>query len=95
MKTIAKRSSNGILVPMLVGAAAAAAVTYLFLTESGSDLRTQYTGKLVEEWDAVKEKYPEQVDKITAVKDKLAEVVTSKLHGGKREAEDVADEASS
>jgi len=90
-----KKKTTNLLVPALIGAAAAGAIAYLFFTEEGSAVRTEYTEKLSTEWDSLKEKYPEQLEKLTAAKDKVVTAVTSKLNLTGNEAEGNSSEAAS
>jgi gas vesicle protein len=76
MKNPLKKDSNDLLIPVIIGAAAAAAIAYLFITESGSEVRGRIAENLNKGWDTVKDKFPVSAEDIAAVKDKVVDSVS-------------------
>ncbi|WP_345949252.1 YtxH domain-containing protein [Mucilaginibacter sp. PAMB04274] len=75
MKNPLEKDHNNLVIPILLGAAAVAAVTYLFVTESGSEVRGRIADNLNKGWDTLKEKIP--AEEISAFKDKVSDTVST------------------
>ena len=75
MKNPSEENKSQVLVPVLIGAAAAAAITYFLISEDTAELREVLYGSLGKVWEGVKEK---AIDKVADLKSKgeaLAEEV--------------------
>lgn len=70
--------NSNLILPIIAGAATAAALTYLFATDNGADVR----GKIS---DTLKEHFPDAGDQLLAFKDKFMDG----LSGIKAQAEEV------
>jgi gas vesicle protein len=77
MKNPFKPQKINILVPVLIGAAAAGAIAYLLLADDTADLRGKITDNLDKSWRIVKEKVPAGAKTITDLKDTVVEKVTN------------------
>ena len=64
---------SSLIVPIIAGAAAAAALTYLFATEDGAELRGKLSDNLDKGLDNLKERFPEAGEQLIAFKDKFME----------------------
>jgi gas vesicle protein len=89
MKNPIKKDNSDLLVPIVIGAAAAAALTYFFLADSTSELREKLTDNVSKGWDAVKEKVPVSAEDISALKDKVTGVVDNFKSSGEDAAKQV------
>jgi hypothetical protein len=58
MKNPFKTQKNNVLVPVVIGLAAAGAIVYLLLADDTADLRGKITDNLDKSWRTVKEKVP-------------------------------------
>lgn len=83
MKNPFKTTETNILVPVVIGAAAAGAIAYLLLSDNASDLRGKITDNLDKGWQAVKDKVPAGAQAITDLKDKALEKVTNLTQSAK------------
>jgi gas vesicle protein len=67
---------TSLILPIIAGAAAAAALTYLFATEDGAELRGKLSDNLDKGLDNLKEKFPEAGEQLATFKDKLMENIS-------------------
>ena len=74
-----EKDNSSLIVPIIIGAAAAAAITYLFVTEHGKELRGQIAETASKGWEDLQEKIPFTADDVTALKDKIVDQVSSGL----------------
>lgn len=81
MKNLLEKENSNIVVPIVIGAAVAAAVTYLFVTEHGKELRGQIAEGATKTWSDLQEKVPFTAEDISALKDKITDKVSSVVHG--------------
>jgi gas vesicle protein len=88
MKNPFKTSETNILVPVVIGAAAAGAIAYLLLSDNASDLRSKITDNLDKGWRTVKDKVPAGKKAITDLKNKALEKAASLTQSAK----DVGDQ---
>ncbi|WP_439695554.1 YtxH domain-containing protein [Mucilaginibacter sp. AW1-7] len=77
MKNPFKTPKNNVLVPVVIGLAAAGAIVYLLLADDTADLRGKITDNLDKSWRTVKEKVPAGTKAVTDLKDKVVEKVTN------------------
>ena len=62
---------SSLVLPIIAGAAAAAALTYLFATEDGAEMRGKLSDNLDKGLDTLKDKFPEAGEQLIVFKDKL------------------------
>lgn len=65
MKNPLERNRSQVLIPVLVGAAAAAALAYFLISEDTAELRDELSESLGKVWDNFREK---AMDKVSSVK---------------------------
>ncbi|GAB2683884.1 hypothetical protein GCM10027037_01120 [Mucilaginibacter koreensis] len=78
MSNIDEKESGNPIVPLLVGAAAGAAIAYLFATESSKE-GSKLSETLNKGWETLKEKVPFIEDEINSFKEKIMDTVKSNL----------------
>ena len=78
MKDPLDKNKSQVLIPVLVGAAAAAALAYFLLSEDTAELREELGESLAKVWDSFKDKAMEKVStlqsKVEPVADDLADL---------------------
>jgi hypothetical protein len=76
MKNPLEKNKGQVLIPVLIGAAAAAGLAYFLLSEDTAELREELYGTLGNFWDKVKDKAMDQVadlkSKAETVKEEVA-----------------------
>jgi hypothetical protein len=77
MKNPMERNKGQVLIPVLVGAAAAAALAYFLISEDTAELREELYGTLGKVWDNVKDKALEKVADLTSKAETVTDEVTS------------------
>ena len=80
--------NSKVLVGLLVGLAAGAALGLLFAPEKGSDTRDKLSESLKDLGDSIKDKAADEINNLASLKDKVVDSIKSKLR-------DVEDEYSS
>ncbi len=80
--------NSKVLIGLLAGLAAGAALGLLFAPEKGSDTRDKLSQSLKDFGDSIKDRAADEIDNLTSLKDKVVDSIKSKLR-------DVEDEYSS
>ena len=80
--------NSKVLIGLLAGLAAGAALGLLFAPEKGSDTRDKLSQSLKDLGDSIKDKAADEINNLSSLKDKVVESIKSKLR-------DVEDEYSS
>lgn len=91
MKNPFEKDNSNLVVPIIIGAAAAAAIAYLFVTESGAETRNRIADSVDKGWDTLKKKIP--AEKISELKDKVSDTVSSIIGSSENNNEATAQEA--
>ena len=79
--------NSKVLIALLAGLAAGAAIGLLFAPEKGSETRDKLSQSLKDLGDSIKDKAADEINNLTALKDKVVDSIKSKLR-------DVEDEYS-
>ncbi len=79
--------NSKVLVALLAGLAAGAALGLLFAPEKGSETRDKLSQSLKDLGDSIKDKAADEINNLTSLKDKVVDSIKSKLR-------DVEDEYS-
>lgn len=77
--------SSKVLVGLLAGLAAGAALGILFAPEKGSETRDKLGESIKDLSDSIKDKVADEINSLTALKDKVVGSVKSKLRDGEEE----------
>lgn len=85
--------NSKVLIGLLTGLAAGAALGLLFAPEKGSETRDRLNQSLKDLGDALKERAADEIDHLTGLKDKVVSSVKSKLHEAEEEFVDDAEHA--
>ena len=80
--------NSKVLVGLLAGLAAGAALGLLFAPEKGSDTRDKLSQSLKDFGDSIKDRAADEINNLSALKDKVVDSIKSKIR-------DVEDEYSS
>ncbi|MCX2481920.1 YtxH domain-containing protein [Pedobacter sp. MR2016-24] len=72
--------NSKVLIGLLTGLAAGAALGLLFAPEKGSETRDRLSQSLKDLGDSIKDRAAEEIENLTAMKDKVVGSVKSKLH---------------
>ena len=80
--------NSKVLIGLLAGLAAGAALGLLFAPEKGSETRDKLSQSLKDLGDSIKDKAADEINNLSSLKDKVVESIKSKLR-------DVEDEYSS
>ena len=75
-----QKKDTNLVVPILLGAAAAAAITYLFISEDGTEIREKISATVKEGWKSVQEQLPFSADDVEGLKNTITEKFASVLH---------------
>ncbi len=73
------KDNSKTVIALLAGLAAGAALGLLFAPEKGSDTRDKLSDSLKNLGDSIKEKAAEEIDNLTAFKEKVVTNIKSKL----------------
>ena len=71
--------NSKVLVGLLVGLAAGAALGLLFAPEKGSDTRDKLSESLKDLGDSIKDKAAEEINNLASLKDKVVDSIKGKL----------------
>ena len=77
--------NSKVLVGLLVGLAAGAALGLLFAPEKGSDTRDKLSESLKDLGDSIKDKAADEINNLTSLKDKVVDSIKSKLRNADEE----------
>jgi gas vesicle protein len=77
--------NSKVLVGLLVGLAAGAALGLLFAPEKGSDTRDKLSESLKDLGDSIKDKAADEINNLTSLKDKVVGSIKSKLRNAEEE----------
>lgn len=77
--------NSKVLVGLLVGLAAGAALGLLFAPEKGSDTRDKLSESLKDLGDSLKDKAADEINNLTNLKDKVVDTIKSKLRNAEEE----------
>lgn len=77
--------NSKVLVGLLVGLAAGAALGLLFAPEKGSDTRDKLSESLKDLGDLIKDKAADEINNLTSLKDKVVGSIKSKLRNAEEE----------
>jgi len=72
--------SSKVLIGLLAGLAAGAALGLLFAPEAGSDTRERLGQSLKDLGDTIKEKAASELDNLSSLKDKVVDTVKNKIN---------------
>jgi gas vesicle protein len=82
-----------VVVALLAGLAAGAALGILFAPDKGTDTRDRLTDSLNSLGDSIKETAAAEIDKLVGLKDKVVENIKSKVKGAEEEYQDDLEHA--
>jgi gas vesicle protein len=82
-----------VVVALLAGLAAGAALGILFAPDKGTDTRDRLTDSLNSLGDSIKETAAAEIDKLVGLKDKVVENIKSKVKGSEEEYQDDLEHA--
>lgn len=71
--------NSKVLLGLLAGLAAGAALGLLFAPEKGSETRDKLSQSLKDLGDSIKERAADEIDNLNGLKDKIVDVVKSKI----------------
>lgn len=77
--------NSKVLVGLLVGLAAGAALGLLFAPEKGSDTRDKLSESLKDLGDSIKDKAAEEINNLASLKDKVVDSIKGKLRDKEEE----------
>jgi len=85
--------NSKVLIGLLTGLAAGAALGLLFAPEKGSETRDRLNQSLKDLGDSIKERAAEEIDNLTSLKEKVVTSVKSKLNDAEEEFADDVEHA--
>ncbi|RQO67856.1 MULTISPECIES: YtxH domain-containing protein [unclassified Pedobacter] len=85
--------NSKVLIGLLAGLAAGAALGLLFAPEKGSETRDKLSQSLKDLGDAIKDKAADEINNLANLKDKVVTSVKSKLHQAEEEFADDVEHA--
>jgi len=85
--------NSKVLIGLLTGLAAGAALGLLFAPEKGSETRDRLSQSLKDLGDSIKDRAAEEIENLTAMKDKVVTSVKSRLHDAEEEFADDVEHA--
>ena len=77
--------NSKVLVGLLVGLAAGAALGLLFAPEKGSDTRDKLSESLKDLGDSIKDKAADEINNLASLKDKVVDSIKSRLRDAEEE----------
>ncbi len=80
--------NSKVVVALLAGLAAGAALGLLFAPEKGSDTRDKLSDSLKEFGDSIKEKAAEEIDNLNGLKEKIVSSIKGKIRDVEQEYSD-------
>jgi gas vesicle protein len=85
--------NSKVVIALLAGLAAGAALGILFAPEKGSETRDRLTESLKDLGDSIRETAAAEIDNLVGLKDKVVENIKTKLKGAELEYEDDLEHA--
>jgi gas vesicle protein len=85
--------NSKVVVALLAGLAAGAALGILFAPEKGTETRDKLTESLKRLGDSIKETAANEIDNLVGLKDKVVDNFKSKLNGAEEELQDDLEHA--
>lgn len=85
--------NSKVVIALLAGLAAGAALGMLFAPEKGSETRDRLTESLKNLGDSIKETAAAEIDNLVGLKDKVVENIKSKINGAEVEYQDDLEHA--
>ena len=82
-----------VVVALLAGLAAGAALGILFAPDSGEDTRDKLSESLKKLGDSIKETAATEIDNLVGLKDKVVDSIKTKIHGAEEEYQDDLEHA--
>jgi len=82
-----------VIVALLAGVAAGAALGILFAPESGTETRDKLSESLKKLSDSIKETAANEIDNLVGLKDKVVENIKTKVRGAEEEYQDDLEHA--
>ncbi|MES2267891.1 MAG: YtxH domain-containing protein [Bacteroidota bacterium] len=82
-----------VVVALLAGLAAGAALGILFAPEKGTETRDKLSESLANLGDTIKETAANEIDKLVGIKDKVVENIKTKIQGAEAEYQDDLEHA--
>jgi gas vesicle protein len=85
--------NSKVLIGLLTGLAAGAALGLLFAPEKGSETRDRLNQSLKDLGDSIKDRAADEINNLTSLKDKVVSSVKSKVQGAEEDFEDDLEHA--
>ena len=85
--------NSKVLIGLLTGLAAGAALGLLFAPEKGSETRDRLNQSLKDLGDSIKDRAADEINQLASLKDKVVSSVKSKLHDAEEEFVDDVEHA--
>lgn len=85
--------NSKVVIALLAGLAAGAALGLLFAPEKGSETRDKLTESLTKLGDSIKETAAAEIDNLVGLKDKVVENIKTKIKGAELEYQDDLEHA--
>jgi gas vesicle protein len=92
-KTKVMNDNSKVLIGLLTGLAAGAALGLLFAPEKGSETRDRLNQSLKDLGDSIKDRAADEINNLTSLKDKVVSSVKSKVQGAEEDFEDDLEHA--
>lgn len=87
------KDNSKVLIGLLTGLAAGAALGLLFAPEKGSETRDRLNQSLKDLGDSIRDRAADEINNLTSLKDKVVSSVKSKLHETEEEFADDTEHA--
>jgi gas vesicle protein len=87
------KDNTKVIVALLAGIAAGAALGILFAPDNGTDTRDKLSDSLKKLTDSIKETAASEIDNLVGLKDKVVENIKTKVRGAEEEYQDDLEHA--